>query len=136
MGNLVILEPLLKSGGNRIFVVKIENFFGQLRMGKTKRNQRNINIMSSYVKRPMSPYIAFCHARRDELRAANPTANFGDIAKILAALWKSKTQSERDAYANVAQTAADKMVTRESTNEPVLRRSSRLRNQQLGKKMP
>jgi hypothetical protein len=73
-------------------------------------NSKAINNMS----RPVSPFIVFCHAKRDELKAANPSANFEEISVLLAKLWRSISQIERDAY--VRQSDAG------------LRRSSRLRN--------
>jgi hypothetical protein len=79
-----------------------------------------INKMST---RPVSPFIAFCLARRSELQAANPNANYGEIGMVLTALWKSKTQSEKDAYAQPSSAPAP---------VPELRRSGRLRNKRLG----
>lgn len=59
-----------------------------------------------------SAYIAFCKAKRHEVNEAK----FGDKGKILRALWNKMSDSEKAIY----------------TKEPVLRRSSRLRNKQLG----
>ena len=74
------------------------------------------------MSRPVSPFITFCYAKRDEVKAANPNAEFGEIARILSSLWKEKT-----AYVEPRRV---QLVA--SVNEPGLRRSSRLRNKNLG----
>jgi len=80
-------------------------------------------------QRTVSPFIAFCEAKRDEVKAANPTAAFGDTARILSTLWKEMSESEKAVYADPRP-----LLQRdpESTSEPVLRRSSRLRNKARG----
>ena len=77
--------------------------------------------------RPVNPFIAFCNAKRDEVRAANPTAAFGDMGKLFATLWKSMSQNEKDAYAE-PRCSQQNVV---AASEPELRRSSRLRNKRL-----
>ena len=79
-------------------------------------------------ERAVSPFIAFCKAKRDEVKAANPTAKFGDMSKLLSALWKELSENEKMAYVNSHQTV-DK---NNKDNEPELRRSARLRNKRLG----
>jgi hypothetical protein len=76
-----------------------------------------------------SPYIAFCRAKREEVKIANPTANFGDAARILSAIWKDMSESEKAAYTKVFHHVDTR---RSPTNEPGVRRSARLRNKQLG----
>jgi hypothetical protein len=51
------------------------------------------------AKKRMSPFIAFCFAKRDHVIAANPTIEFGEKAKLLALMWKSLSESEKAAYA-------------------------------------
>jgi hypothetical protein len=72
-----------------------------------------------------SPFIAFCNAKRAEVKAANPNANFGDIARLLSVAWKELNETKKSAYK-----APHK--NNESESEPGLRRSSRLRNKRLG----
>jgi hypothetical protein len=78
--------------------------------------------------RAVSPFIAFCKSKRDEVKAANPKAEFGKIGMLLSTLWKSMSQSEKDAYAE-PRCRQQNFV---AANEPELRRSSRLRNKRLG----
>lgn len=83
--------------------------------------------MSSSNK-PTSPFIAFCNAKRAEVKAANPNANFGDIARLLSVAWKELNGIEKSAYKAPHKNNA--VAT--SYCEPGLRRSSRLRNKRLG----
>jgi uncharacterized protein (DUF2237 family) len=76
-------------------------------------------------KRAVSPFIAFCNAKRDDFKAANPNADFCDISVLLAIRWKEMSNSERKSY-------VEKRATHETVAEPELRRSSRLRNNRLG----
>jgi hypothetical protein len=52
--------------------------------------------------RAVSPFIVFCYLNRDEVKAANPTAEFGDMGRLLAVLWREMSQSERMVYAEPA----------------------------------
>jgi hypothetical protein len=38
-------------------------------------------------KRAPSPYIIFCSEKRPEVKAANPETSFGEMGKILGAMW-------------------------------------------------
>jgi hypothetical protein len=55
---------------------------------------RSNKVLSQPIKSPVSPFIAFCHANRDAVKAANPTAEFGEMGKILADMWKETKRSE------------------------------------------
>jgi len=81
--------------------------------------------------RQMSPYIAFCYAKRDEVKAANPDASFGDMGRLLAALWKEQNENKKAMYTEPRTDTTRECVVATS-NEPELRRSSRLRNKRLG----
>ena len=81
--------------------------------------------------RQMSPYIAFCYAKRDEVKAANPDASFGDMGRLLAALWKEQNENKKAMHTEPRTDTTGEPVAA-TTNEPVLRRSSRLRNKRLG----
>jgi hypothetical protein len=76
--------------------------------------------------RTVSPFIAFCHAKREEVKAANPRANMG---RMLAALWKNMSESERMAYSNQRKSTR---IANQPENQQEVRRSSRLRNKSLG----
>jgi len=79
--------------------------------------------MSGYTNPTESSYIVFCKAMRDEVRVANPTAEFGQMGRLLRARWNNMSETEKASYAVRSQ------------SEPCvfgLRRSSRLRNKRLG----
>jgi len=92
----------------------------------------------------MTPFIAFCYAKRDEVRAANPMARFGDMSRLLSARWKELSESEKSAYAVprhdgfvISNEESAYAVPRHdgfviSNEDSGLRRSSRLRNKRLG----
>ena len=76
--------------------------------------------------RPGCPFITFCHAKRDQVKAANPNAAFGDTGRLLYALWKDLSESEKEAYRR--DVVVDGAVSG-------LRRSHRLRNKLRGVKL-
>jgi len=81
------------------------------------------------MSRPVSPFIVFCHAKRNEIKAANPNAKFGDIAKLLTAEWKKLNASQEQTYVRQNVTVS---LTPEPSSDAGLRRSSRLRNKLRG----
>ena len=46
-------------------------------------------------KRALSPYILFCTERRAAVKAANPSATFGELGKLLGALWGTLDEKGR-----------------------------------------
>jgi hypothetical protein len=54
------------------------------------------------IKRSASAFIAFCHAKRHEVIAANPTltSTFGETGKLLIAIWNQMSKSEKAEYSN------------------------------------
>ena len=85
-------------------------------------------IINTMNLRSISPFIAFCKAKREEVKAANPTAELGDMGRLLAARWKKMTEIEKAVYS----TPRRVYVAAKQEPEPALRRSSRLRNKRLG----
>jgi len=49
-------------------------------------------------KRAPSPFIVFCNEKRPEVKAKNPDASFGDMGKLLGALWKNLSESQKASY--------------------------------------
>jgi hypothetical protein len=49
---------------------------------------------------PLSPFLCFCHANRETVRAANPTARFGDMGRLLSAIWRDMSESDKAIYSN------------------------------------
>jgi hypothetical protein len=78
--------------------------------------------------RSVSPFIAFCKAKRDYIKEANPNAELGDVGRLLSAAWKELSDSEKALYAVNHKNYAVEI----SKCESGLRRSSRLRNKRLG----
>ena len=81
-----------------------------------------------------SPFILFCHANRENVRAANPAATFGDMGRLLCGLWKELTESEKAVYNDPLRAIKNELRERVSApaNDPGLRRSARLRNKRIG----
>lgn len=80
------------------------------------------------TNRTVSPFIAFCKAKRYDIAAANPTAELGDVGRLLSAAWKELSESEKAVYAVNHKNYA--VAT--SQCEHGLRRSNRLRNKRIG----
>lgn len=82
--------------------------------------------MSKY-DRQQSPFIAFCYAKRDEIKATNPSSDVGDIGKILSNVWKDMSDSEKAVY-SCSLNGCNNNKDKNNQQELGLRRSSRLRN--------
>lgn len=52
----------------------------------------------SQVKRPSPPYILWCKDQWNEIKKANPEAEFKDISTILGTKWKTVTAEEKKPY--------------------------------------
>jgi hypothetical protein len=54
------------------------------------------------TKRSASAFIAFCHAKRHEVIAANPTltSTFGETGKLLIDIWNQMSEMEKEEYYN------------------------------------
>jgi hypothetical protein len=114
---------MIKNGVN---YKKLKSFFYNLGLVKP--------TMSTYTRQP-SPFIVFCHANRAAVRAANPSAKFGDMGKLLADLWKGLSAAEKGAYDNTnTKPIRPRSPSPDTPTVPGLRRSARLRNQRLGRK--
>jgi hypothetical protein len=84
-----------------------------------------------------SPFIAFCRAKRSEVKAANPNAEFGQMGRLLRYHWNQLNESEKASYAlprKGHQSNRPVNIPFSSTpqNDTELRRSSRLKNKRLG----
>jgi hypothetical protein len=78
-----------------------------------------------------SAYIAFCKENRDEVKAVNPAAAFGDMGRLLRDRWNKMSESEKAVYAN-PRSCVKNNIEIEVSSDAGLRRSSRLRNKRLG----
>lgn len=86
--------------------------------------------MSVFANSTFSAYIAFCKVNRDEVKAANPGAQFGDMGRLLRARWNKMSDREKAVYSKPRQVQVDSSTNVQS--EHGVRRSSRLRNKRLG----
>ncbi|KAH9367401.1 hypothetical protein HPB48_009235 [Haemaphysalis longicornis] len=62
---------------------------------KSKRRKRARDVNAP--EKPLTGYVRFLNDRREAVRAANPTANFSDITKILANEWSKLGPQEKQA---------------------------------------
>jgi hypothetical protein len=92
--------------------------------------------MYGFNNTTFSAYIAFCKENRDEVKAANPNAVFGDMGRLLLARWNEMSAKERSVYTNPRdnsqQNDENVHIEAEIPSEVGLRRSSRLRNKRMG----
>ncbi|KDN53631.1 hypothetical protein K437DRAFT_218621, partial [Tilletiaria anomala UBC 951] len=58
------------------------------------------------IKKPLSAYMYFSQAQREQVKLENPEAGFGDVGRLLGAKWKQMTDDQKRPY--VAQADADK----------------------------
>ncbi|KAH8022992.1 hypothetical protein HPB51_009596 [Rhipicephalus microplus] len=61
--------------------------------GKRRKRARDVNA----PERPLTGYVRFLNDRREAVRAANPTANFPDVTKLLAIEWSKLSPQEKQA---------------------------------------
>ena len=47
----------------------------------------------------------FCVNKRSEVQSANPTASFGDLGRMLGAIWKTMSDLDKEPYAVMARDA-------------------------------
>ncbi|KAH9384798.1 hypothetical protein HPB48_026812 [Haemaphysalis longicornis] len=70
---------------------------------KSKRRKRARDVNAP--EKPLTGYVRFLNDRREAVRAANPTANFSDITKILANEWSKLGPQEKQASSCALSTA-------------------------------
>eukprot|EP00286_Rhodomonas_abbreviata_P026534 CAMPEP_0181311500 /NCGR_PEP_ID=MMETSP1101-20121128/13170_1 /TAXON_ID=46948 /ORGANISM="Rhodomonas abbreviata, Strain Caron Lab Isolate" /LENGTH=192 /DNA_ID=CAMNT_0023418235 /DNA_START=186 /DNA_END=765 /DNA_ORIENTATION=+ len=58
---------------------------------------------STGPKKPLSAYMLYSNAVREEVKSANPTAKFGDIAKIIGASWREMQPGEKQKWVDKEQ---------------------------------
>lgn len=67
--------------------------------GKRRKRARDVNA----PERPLTGYVRFLNDRREAVRAANPTANFPDVTKLLAIEWSKLSPQEKQKYLDEAE---------------------------------
>ncbi|KAL0036922.1 hypothetical protein WJX77_005063 [Trebouxia sp. C0004] len=63
------------------------------------------------VPRAKTAYLLFCDAKREEIKAANPGASFGETGKLLAAAWKDCPAEEKARFQEQSQSAKMELQT-------------------------
>lgn len=67
--------------------------------GKRRKRARDVNA----PERPLTGYVRFLNDRREAVRAANPTASFPDVTKLLAIEWSKLSPQEKQKYLDEAE---------------------------------
>ncbi|XP_059351476.1 high mobility group protein 20A-like isoform X4 [Daphnia carinata] len=72
--------------------------------GKTsKKRKRNQDLGPGAPRQPVNGYVRFLNERREQVRAANPSAGFADIMKIMAQEWTQLPAEEKQKYMQAAE---------------------------------
>ena len=71
-----------------------------VRGAQGKRSKKDPNA----PKKPMGAYMFFCAANREQLKANNPNATFGEIGRMLGDMWKQIDERNRVPYQKKADT--------------------------------
>jgi hypothetical protein len=66
---------------------------------KTKRTKKDKDA----PKRALTAYLFYSNAVRDQVKAANPGIQFGEVAQKISGQWKSITASEKSKYDKLAE---------------------------------
>lgn len=64
----------------------------------TKKPTKKSAKDSSVPKKPLTAYILFCNATRDEIKTENPDFKFVDITRELGSRWKGLTDDDKKVY--------------------------------------
>ena len=60
-----------------------------------KKSAAKKSAAAPKVKRAPSPYIVYCTENRDKIKAANPSATFGELGKLLGAAWGKMSDAQK-----------------------------------------
>lgn len=77
--------------------------------GKKRKAATGKKDKGDQPKRAATPYLLFSVASRAAIKAQNPEATFGEVAKLLGAAWKSLEGSAKDVWVAAAAAAANVM---------------------------
>lgn len=79
----------LKSGGSEKKKSSSSN-------GKKRKTASTKKDKAPKKKRAPSAFILFCSAHRGQVKEENPTATFGELTKLVSALWNNATDKEKE----------------------------------------
>jgi len=83
--------------------VSIKNRSGGGSTKSTKKRKRNQDLGPGAPRQPVNGYVRFLNERREQVRAANPSAGFADIMKIMAQEWTQLPAEEKQKYMQAAE---------------------------------
>ena len=76
-----------------------------------KRQKRGKQFRDQNAPRmPLNGYVRFLNANRERVKAANPTKNFADITKLLAAEWSALDPEQKRQYLDEAEKAKEQYL--------------------------
>ncbi|XP_052890833.1 high mobility group protein DSP1-like [Anopheles moucheti] len=67
------------------------------------RKQRRKFKDPNAPKRPITPYLRFCHDERGKVKALNPEYGLGDIMKVLGRKWTGMDAEEKQKYVKMCE---------------------------------
>ena len=68
-------------------------------------------VKKDKLKKPLNPYFQFIQDERPGVKAKNPDATIGEIAKILGKLWKDLPEDKKQKYKDKAAKDLQKHIT-------------------------
>lgn len=91
----------------------LNNVWKEVQKEKLKiKPRRRVN-----ANKTPSAYINFCNHHRKIIKAETPGLTFGEVAKALGQLWKSKTAEEKQKYSDPAYVGASVPVPTPAAEE-------------------
>lgn len=70
------------------------------KLKKTKKEKLNNEDSDKKEKRPLSSYMMFTQAKREEVKEKNPGIKPTEISKVLGKMWKEMGEDEKNVYKN------------------------------------
>jgi len=95
---------MLAESDKRRFDLEMKTFSASNPGKRTKKEAKDPNA----PKRPMTAYLSYATAVREETRAAHPSISFGEISKVIAQQWGALEAEEKEEYEKMAQEAKTK----------------------------
>ena len=78
---------------------------------KKKATTAKKSVKKDKLKKPLNPYFQFIRDERPGVKAKNPDASIGEIAKILGKLWKDLPEDKKQKYKDKAAKDLQKHIT-------------------------
>merc|ERR1712189_104022 len=75
-----------------------------------KRKRKKKEKDPNQPKRNMSSYFHFCGEKRSDIKEDHPDATVGEVAKLLSAIWKELSETEKAKYEEMAKKDKERYV--------------------------